>query len=196
MFFVLAAHGYFLHADIYILVETIMNTVLAILLVLVLVLVYSTSCSTGPIAEKIKLLKAKITGKSEGMTVAESTRVVNKLGSIFDREDTLRDGSAYTSGNQGGAYDPINMGALKQTEIDAHKRGLSEMTPFNSYGPSGPNKTLRDDDEYTRNTGPKYFGKRYLSSTYHQRIGTILGMKASRSMGMKASLPHFLIYIF
>ena len=52
------------------------------------------------------------------------------------------------------------MGALKQTEIDAHKRGLSEMTPFNSYGPAGPNKTIRDDDEYTRNTGVPWVGGR------------------------------------
>lgn len=106
----------------------------------------STSGSTDPL--------------SEGMSVAESTRVVQKLSDVFNREDTLRDGSAYTSGRSGDAYDPINMGALKQTEIDAHKRGLSEMTPFNSYGPSGPNKTIRDDDEYTRNTGVPWVGGR------------------------------------
>jgi hypothetical protein len=155
------------------------RSVLAVLLVGVLALVYCTSCSSGPIADGIKSLKAKITGTSgmtnaftrkstsgsadplsEGMTVAESARVVQKLGNVFNREDTLRDGSAYTSGTPGDAYDPINMGALKQTEIDAHKRGLSDMTPFNSYGPSGPNKTIRDDDEYMRNTGVPWVGGR------------------------------------
>lgn len=153
--------------------------VLAILLVGVLALVYCTSCSSGPVANWVKSIKSRTIGASgmsnaftrkstsgsadplsEGMSVAESTRVVQKLSDIFNREDTLRDGSAYTSGRPGDVYDPINMGALKQTEIDAHKRGLSEMTPFNSYGPSGPSKTIRDDDEYTRNTGVPWVGGR------------------------------------
>lgn len=148
-----------------------MSHVLAVLLVGILALVYCTSCSTGPIANGVKKLKARFAGggccsgssgdeTKSGMSVAEGTRVVSKLNSIFDKEDTVRSGSAYTSGSGEDAYDPINMGALKQTEIDAHKRGVADMTPFNSYGPAGPNKTIRDDDDWARSTGVPYVGGR------------------------------------
>jgi hypothetical protein len=148
-----------------------MSQVLGFLLVGILALVYCTSCSTGPIANGVKKLKARFAGgcgcsgssdggTKDGMTVNESLGVVKKLSSVFDREDTVRSGSQYTSDSNPDQYDPINMGALKQTEIDAHKRGLAEMTPFNSYGPAGPNKTIRDDDEYTRNTGVPWVGGR------------------------------------
>jgi hypothetical protein len=97
--------------------------------------------------------------KAEGMTVKESVAVAKKLGSVFEREDTANSEKPYGIG-MGDQYDPINMGALKQSEIDAHKRGIAEMAPFNSYGPAGPKKVLRDDDDYTRNTGVPWVGGR------------------------------------
>lgn len=133
----------------------------------ILLVVYCTSCSTGPVADGVRKLKAKFAShgcgcgnsKNDGMTVAESMRHVKKLGSVFGREDVASANQPYAPG-MGDQYDPINMGALKQTEIDAHKKGIADMNPFNSYGPAGPSKTLRDDDEYTRNTGVPWVGGR------------------------------------
>jgi len=138
-----------------------MSKVLAVLLVGILVLVYCTSCSTGPVASAVKKLKSKISGKcgcpGEGMSVKESVRVVKKLGNVFDREDVANSDVPYAPGMKD-QYDPINMGALKQTEIDAHKRGIAEMAPFQSYGPAAPNKVIRDDNDWLRSTGVPFVG--------------------------------------
>jgi hypothetical protein len=92
-------------------------------------------------------------GGPEGMTVAESARTAAVIGNAFDREDTPPNNDVYLSGAPDGSYDPIQMGALKQTEVDAHNRGVSEMTPFNYLGPAKPSSAIRDDNDYMRNTG-------------------------------------------
>lgn len=148
-----------------------MSRVLAALLVGILLLVYCTSCSSGPVANKVQKLKARFANRSnvsdpqtaldksdatkDGMSIQESLGVVRKLGGIFDKEDVASPDFPYAPG-VGDQYDPIQMGALKQTEIDAHKRGLAEMAPFQSYGPSM--KVVRDDNDWLRATGVPFVG--------------------------------------
>lgn len=148
-----------------------MSRVLAALLVGILLLVYCTSCSSGPVADKVQKLKARFASRSsgsgdrtstdnenatkDGMSIQESLGVVKKLGGIFDKEDVANSDVPYAPG-MGDQYDPIQMGALKQTEIDAHKRGLAEMAPFQSYGPSM--KVVRDDNDWLRSTGVPFVG--------------------------------------
>lgn len=54
------------------------------------------------------------------------------------------------------SYDPIAMGAVKQSEIDAHHRNLAERSPFATVGTAGAKNVLRDDDEIYRDTGVKW----------------------------------------
>ncbi len=139
------------------------SVLLGCLLAGVLLLVYVSSTDDNVISRAWARVRGDGFGSedplSEGMTVGESIRVVKKLNNVFDREDTVGNKVPFAPGSPE-SYDPINMGALKQTEIDAHKRSISELTPFNSYGPAGPDKAIRDDDEYTRNTGVTWIGGR------------------------------------
>jgi hypothetical protein len=117
--------------------------------------------SDSPLASIGNKVKALCGGeKKQGMTPGESLRLVSKLDSVFGKEDAASIEPDHVGPAAGAQYDPINMGALKQTEIDAHKRGLKEMSPFANTGPAAPNKILRDDDDYTRNTGVTWIGGR------------------------------------
>lgn len=97
----------------------------------------------------------RLTGRGhEGMTVNETTRVLSKIDNVFGTEDRSVDyGPDYIAPAGQSSYDPLQMGAVKQSEVDSHKRGIKEMSPFASYGPRPPQGVLRDDNEYMRNTG-------------------------------------------
>lgn len=119
-----------------------------------------TSCAGASSATPAAATTSGFVSGPEGMTVSESVRVVSKLGGVFDREDVPAKNDVYMSSSPDGSYDPIQMGALKPAEVAAHKHGFEEMTPFNYLGPVKPSSTLRDDDEYTRNTGVTWVGGR------------------------------------
>lgn len=139
--------------------------VAAFLLVLIILMVWVAPrlAGCGECAQGLKVWNwlGKKRGGAEGMTMAETRRALSKIDRVFGKEDLSTDpGPAYNAPSDLARYDPLQMGALKQTEVDAHKRGLREMSPFASYGPAGSQRIIRDDDEYTRNTGVVWIGGR------------------------------------
>lgn len=74
--------------------------------------------------------------------------LANKEGFSGDEDDKMNVSSS--------SYDPITMGAVKQSEVDAHYRNLEERSPFATVGTAGAKNVLRDDDEIYRNTGVKW----------------------------------------
>ena len=94
---------------------------------------------------------------TQGMTDDESLRLLAKLSNMTSKENNSAMEKPFI-GHESGVYDPIQMGALKQSEVDSHNRSLREMMPFSYLGPAAPAKVIRDDDDFLRNTGVPWVG--------------------------------------
>jgi hypothetical protein len=67
-------------------------------------------------------------------------------------------------------YDPIAMGAVKQSEVNAHYKGLKERSPFSTVGALSAGRVKRDDDPYSRETGVPWVGG-VPHRAFNRRVG-------------------------
>jgi len=56
------------------------------------------------------------------------------------------------------SYDPIQMGAIKQSEVDSHYNNLKDRSPFSAVGVTSASSVRRDDDPYMRDSGVPWVG--------------------------------------
>jgi hypothetical protein len=91
----------------------------------------------------------------EGMRQDYPPRIVSGSPTIKNIADTegFTDDGGDKMARESSSYDPLTMGAVKQSEVDAHYKNLAERSPFATVGTAGAKNVLRDDDEILRNTG-------------------------------------------
>lgn len=129
----------------------------ALLVVAILVIVYLVITGSVMPPKMRRRKREGMVGADPDMSNGENRRTMDKLDTILSKENRSRLDPAFI-GQESGSYDPIMMGALKKTEVDAHRQSLREMLPFTQTGPAAPERMIRDDDEKTRNTGIVWLG--------------------------------------
>jgi hypothetical protein len=55
-------------------------------------------------------------------------------------------------------YDPVQMGAIKKSEVDSHYANLKDRSPFSAVGVTSARSVRRDDDPYMRDSGVPWVG--------------------------------------
>lgn len=113
----------------------------ALKIALMLVIIYLLICQFG-----------------EGMRQSYPSFLVSGKPTIREIASTegFSDDNGDKMARESSSYDPIAMGAVKQSEVDAHYKNLAERSPFATVGTAGAKNVLRDDDEIYRNTGVKW----------------------------------------
>lgn len=61
-------------------------------------------------------------------------------------------------GGQISTYDPVQMGAIKQSEVASHYNNLKDRSPFSAVGVTSAGSVRRDDDPYMRDSGIPWVG--------------------------------------
>jgi hypothetical protein len=126
----------------------------ALLFVAILVIIWCASST--PFGMNVRGKVAKLAGR-QGMTNDESVRLLSKIDTVFGKEDASVVPSPMIA-DSSSSWDAVRAGALKESEVEAHKRSLADMSPFTYTGPARPTSFLRDDDPYYLNTGIKSVG--------------------------------------
>jgi hypothetical protein len=156
---------------------------IALFIVVVLIVIYACSCSSGFDIGKMSIASNPIRSFLMRFTNNDaSENVTNEMDQPFsltsnkavDDVDQISslEGFAGQSNSIGNVsvYDPIAMGAVKQTEVNAHYKGLKERSPFSTVGAIQPSRVKRDDDPYTRETGVPWVGG-LPSRAFNRTIG-------------------------
>jgi hypothetical protein len=156
----------------------------ALFIVVVLIVIYAFSCAFGLDVSKMSIdnnpIKAYVarSTRSKDERVSDPNEMDGPFSLTSNRHIDDVDQIESTEGFAGqlnaignvSVYDPISMGAIKQTEVDAHHKGLMERGSFSTTGAIQPSRVKRDDDPYTRETGVPWIGG-LPNRAFNRKIG-------------------------
>ena len=143
----------------------------ALFLVVVIIIIYAVTCSydngedINPMAKGVDIIKSILfkiglrdkdpnadpfsgSNASKGNT----SGAINDLAALEGFDGNLNEVGDVSS------YDPVAMGAVKKSEVDAHYKNLKERSPFSTVGSAAPSSVRRDDDPFTRESGVPWVG--------------------------------------
>lgn len=154
---------------------------IALFIVVVLIVIYACSCSFGydigemsisnnPVSSM--LMRFKDTAESNPDEMDQPFSLTSNKAVDDVDQIAMLEGFAGQSNSIGNVsvYDPIAMGAVKQTEVNSHYKGLKERSPFSTVGAIQPSRVKRDDDPYIRETGVPWVGG-LPSRAFNRNIG-------------------------
>jgi hypothetical protein len=148
----------------------------ALFIVVVIIIIYAITCSSdqkdggfNPMEKGVDMVKSllfkvglrdtdptKDPFSNEHISKNNTPAAMDHLSSLEGFDVNLNshdDISGHVS-----SYDPIAMGAVKKSEVDAHHKNLKERSSFSTVGTAAPSSVRRDDDPFIRESGVPWVG--------------------------------------